>query len=95
MTRNDLLELYLGAEEQKSDTRLRMDANDFMVGDVSKSEAFKLLVKEYPEIQSVILYRKIMQGQDYVPLADAIDQYLKDNGFVNRKTTNDLIIFFK
>jgi hypothetical protein len=93
--RDNILEFFLTPLGQDIDAGLRIDANAFLTGDPGKSGPFEQLLGRYPEIQSLVLYERILQRPGYLVVIPNVEQFFKDNGFVNSKDTPDVVVFWK
>ncbi len=95
LTRGDILEFYLNPRGQEFDARLRMDANEFLTGDPGEDEAFMQMIDRYPEIRSVVFYRKFIQRREYSSVMETVGQFLRRAGFGHSRHTADLLMFWK
>jgi hypothetical protein len=95
ITRDDHLDVYLNLQGRSDEADLRMRAGDFLDGKVQEYDSFVRLMDMYPEVQSVVFYRKIFYRQEYAETARQLADLMKTLGFTNRKDLEDTVIFWK
>ena len=69
ITRDDHLDVYLNLQGRGDEAKLRMRASDFLDGKAQEYDSFVRLMNMYPEVQSVVFYRKIFYRQEYAETA--------------------------
>ncbi len=95
ITRDDHLDVYLNLQDRSDEADLRMRASDFLDGKVQEYDSFVRLMDMYPEVQSVVFYRKIFYRQEYAETAEQLAELMQTLGFTNRKDLDDTVVFWK
>jgi hypothetical protein len=95
ITRDDHLDVYLNLQGRGEEAKLRMRASDFLDGKAQEYDSFVHLMELYPEVQSVVFYRKIFYRQEYTETAMQLVDLMPTLGFSNRKDLDDTVVFWK
>jgi len=95
ITRDDHLDVYLNLQGRGDEAKLRMRASDFLDGKTGEYNSFVRLMNMYPEVQSVVFYRKIFFRQEYAGTAKQLVNLMQTLGFTNRKDLDDTVVFWK
>ncbi|MCJ7435335.1 MAG: hypothetical protein MUO77_17790 [Anaerolineales bacterium] len=95
VTRDDHLDVYLNLQGRSDEAKLRMRASDFLDGKAQEYDSFVRLMDMYPEVQSVVFYRKIFYRQEYAETAKQLANLMQTLGFANRKDLDDTVVFWK
>jgi hypothetical protein len=95
ITRDDHLDVYLNLQGRSDEAKLRMSVSDFLDGKAQEYDSFVHLMNMYPEVQSVVFYRKIFYRQEYAETARQLADLMQTLGFANRKDLDDTVVFWK
>jgi hypothetical protein len=95
ITRDDHLDVYLNLQGRGDEAKLRMRASDFLDGKAQEYDSFVRLMDMYPEVQSVVFYRKIFYRQEYAETARQLANLMQTLGFANRKDLDDTVVYWK
>jgi len=95
VTRDDHLDVYLNLQGRKDEAKLRMRASDFLDGKVQEYDSFVRLMEMYPEVRSVVFYRKIFYRQEYTEIAKQLASLMKTLGYTTRMDLEDSVVFWK
>ena len=95
ITRDDHLDVYLNLQGRGEEAKLRMRASDFLDGKAQEYDSFVRLMNMYPEVQSVVFYRKIFYRQEFTEIVMQLVDLMPTLGFSNRKDLDDTVVFWK
>jgi hypothetical protein len=95
ITRDDHLDVYLNLQGRGDEAKLRMRASDFLDGKAQEYDSFVRLMNMYPEVQSVVFYRKIFYRQEYAETAKKLANLMQILSFTNRIDLDDTVVFWK
>jgi len=95
ITRDDHMDVYLNLQNRGAEAKLRMRASDFLDGKAQEYDSFVRLMDMYPDVQSVVFYRKIFYRQEYTETAKQLVNLMQTLGFANRKDLDDTVVFWK
>ena len=89
--REDIVSFYLGQQGRAADAKIRLQANDFLQGQMQDFQAFANLISDYPEIRSVVFSSSGLANMD----SKSIDLVLAGNGFVHGQKAGKYIVYWR
>jgi hypothetical protein len=89
--RSDILSFYLGLQGRAEEAALRVRANDFLTGTATDFPAFERVVERYSELRSVVFSRSGLAEVN----SPAVDQFLKDKGFVHHQGVEKYVVYWR
>lgn len=86
--RSDAEHLWLDAQGLNKEAELRINASQYIGGDVSNIESLKLLLLKYPSIQSIVMDRNVWKIKEVVKL-------VADHGYNNYQAIKRYVIVWR
>jgi hypothetical protein len=96
VTRYAHMDAYLNLQSRGAEAKLRIQAGNFLDnGKQEDYQAFIRLIEMYPQVNSIVFYRKIFYRNEYVKIAEELKDFMKASGFIHRKDLEGSIVFWK
>ena len=96
ITRDDHMDVYLNKQGRGAEAQLRMKVSDFLDdGKLEDYPFFVRLLETYPQVNSVVFYRKIFYRTEYAETARVLAKYMQSAGFLHRKDLEGSVVFWK
>lgn len=91
ITREDMMQYYLGLQNREADAELRLAASQFLSGGSREVNAVLQLLDTYPEIRSVVYERKVYAQINSSELNTALNA----RGFRSKAVVSEYVVFWK
>ena len=96
ITRYAHMDAYLNLQGRGDEAKLRVQAGNFLDnGKQEDYQAFVQLIEMYPQVNSIVFYRKIFYRNEYVKIAEELIDFMKASGFIHRGDLEGSIVFWK
>ncbi len=91
VARDDILSIYLGFQGRAAEAKLRLDANEFLLGNTANFPAFAAVLDRYPETRSIV-FSKIGLAWVHSP---ALEAFLTSRGFSHHEAVEKYIVYWR